>query len=542
MAHTARANQDQSKPKRRVGTGWKLGAFVRDQDGAITGLSVFLFLILLMIGGIGVDIMYSEMERTKLQQTLDRAVLAAADLEQERDPKLVVADYFTKAGMEKYLSSVTVTEGIGFRNVTATATTSIDTMFMKMLGIETLTVPAAGAAEESIGNVELSLVLDISGSMGSNKRLANLKVAAKDFVDTLLQHTEEGNLSISIVPYATQVNAGEPILSKYNVSQEHSYSHCVNFIPDQFSKHGLDRAEPLERTMHFDPFTYSEAPIDLPVCPTRAGSQILPLTDDRAELHAYIDSMTHGGNTSIDLGMKWGASLLDPSMQSVVTELIDEGEVESKFAGRPSSYDDFMVLKVVVIMSDGQHTDQYFLNPSMRDTLSPVWYNAKEDKYSVYHSKGKYNYFWPHTGTWHDYPYGNGENSVCLTNDNCAIHENEDEAVQLMNKDLTAQASLKWIASELFYFSNSAYADWFTSAFSKKNASAKDNQLKNICSITKDQGVIVFAIGFEAPRQGRRVLENCASSDSHYFDAKGLEISDAFETIAVAIRQLRLTQ
>ena len=41
---------------------------------------------------------------------------------------------------------------------------------------------------------------------------------------------------------------------------------------------------------------------------------------------------------------------------------------------------------------------------------------------------------------------------------------------------------------------------------------------------------------------GKAVIKDCASSDSHFFDVNGLEISDAFSSIASSIRKLRLTQ
>ncbi len=522
---------------------WRLGAhrFRKEEDGVMVAFSIFLFLIILMIGGIGVDVMHSEMKRTRLQHTLDRAVLAAADLDQERTPRDVVLDYFEKAHMTDYLTSVTVNEGLGYREVSAVASTEIPTSFMKLVGVDHLDVPAAGTAEESIGNVEISLVLDISGSMRWNSRLANLKVAAKDFVSKMIETSEANTVSISIVPYATQVNAGAQILDQLNVSNEHQYSHCVNFIPDQFSKEYFTPGEPLERTAHFDPWTYSRFPLSIPVCPVRAGSQILPVSNNVAELHAAIDAMSAQGNTSIELGVKWGSVLLDNSTKHIIDGLIGDGVVSSVFAGRPVAYDNANVLKILIVMSDGQNTDQYMLNPSLRTSMSDVWYNAEADKYSVYHSNGSKNYFWPHNGTWNDHPYGNGVTRVCNYY-SCTDYAEAGEAVQLTNQELVAEVSLDWIEHELYYFSSSAHAEWHNAAFSKKNATAKDQHTKNICDITKDQGTLVFAIGFEAPSSGVKVLKNCASSDSHYFDASGLEISDAFESIATAIRTLRLTQ
>ncbi|MEY8839469.1 hypothetical protein AB9K41_10615, partial [Cribrihabitans sp. XS_ASV171] len=106
-----------------------------------------------------------------------------------------------------------------------------------------------------------------------------------------------------------------------------------------FSKSDLDQNEILERTGHFDPWSWDRYGITTPVCPVRAGTEILPLTDDRNALHRHIDAMTADGNTSIDIGMKWGAVLLDPSARNVVSDLIADGVIDAKFQNRPSNYD-----------------------------------------------------------------------------------------------------------------------------------------------------------------------------------------------------------
>ncbi|WFE77289.1 TadE/TadG family type IV pilus assembly protein [Roseinatronobacter sp. S2] len=137
--------------------------FKRDENGSLVIFSVFLFMIILFVGALGVDLMRFEMERAKLQSTLDRAVLAAADIDQSLDPSIVVNEYFTKSGFPDSVTGVKVTEGLGYRSVSATARKQVNTHLLHMLGVETLSAPASGAAEERVDNVEISLVLDISG-------------------------------------------------------------------------------------------------------------------------------------------------------------------------------------------------------------------------------------------------------------------------------------------------------------------------------------------------------------------------------------------
>ena len=161
-------------------------AFLWREDGTFTIFGVYILLIMLLFSGIGIDLMRFERDRAELQYTLDRAVLAAVDIENKDDPKAVVQEYFAKAGFADKLTSVTVKQGLSYREVAATALSRMDTQFMHMTGVDSLGVPAASTAEERIDGVEISLVLDVSGSMNRNDRLTNLKVAAKQFVDQMV--------------------------------------------------------------------------------------------------------------------------------------------------------------------------------------------------------------------------------------------------------------------------------------------------------------------------------------------------------------------
>ncbi|WP_323784976.1 TadE/TadG family type IV pilus assembly protein [Thalassovita sp.] len=531
----------------------------------MTMFAIFAFICMLMVAGIGIDLMRYERDRAKLQNTLDRAVLAAADMDQTADANSVVTDYFTKAGIAEYLTNVSVEEGLGYKSVNATAQSHLSTNFLSLVGINELTAPASGGAAESIGSVEISLVLDVSGSMGSNSRLARLKPAAIEFVDAILDASSSGTASISIIPYAMQVNAGRSILEEYTTTAEHDYSHCVNFNDDQFSSSSVSQTEMLELTGHFDVWPRVSSRDQYWVCPIADYAQILPLSNDKNLLHERINALQAKGNTSIDIGLKWGSLLLDPSTRPVVNALINKNVVDADFTDRPVAYDDDTTLKIIVLMTDGQNTDQYMLNPSMRDGLSDVWYKPvtgdtngngyrdtgefdfDSEHYSVQHSNGNSTeYWWPSAnnwyGDWYDHPYGNGSYQQCSYWSGCNTVEEPGDAVQLTYPELFNQVSLAYNADINHSYQGNRWSTWFTNAYSKKDASAKDQRARHVCNAAKDQGVVVFTIGFEAPRRGQRLLERCASSASHHFDVNGLDISDAFESIAASISKLRLTQ
>ena len=399
--------------------------FAREEDGALLIFGVYVFLIILMVGGIGIDMMRFERDRTNLQYTLDRAVLAAADLDQTLDPQSVVQDYFAKAGLAQYLSGVNVSEGLGFRNVQASASADIETQFMHMGGVETLTAPANSTAEESIGSVEISLVLDVSGSMNSNSRLPNLKVAARDFVDQMVDNTEDGKMSMSIIPYATQVSMPSEFLDQFNITNEHSYSHCVNFQSSDFNSTGVSTNQPYERTMHFDIWSSNDRRpsnnlISYPICEHATARETLIMQKDRNTLKNFISNLSARGNTSIDIGMKWGTALLDPSVRPVTNTMIGDSLIPSDFASRPSAFNDGDTLKVIVLMTDGQNTSQYYVDDDFRTGGSTVWWNDSANHYSIY-DPSRNQYYWLNAKSspikassyWHDHPYGNGTYTKC---------------------------------------------------------------------------------------------------------------------------------
>lgn len=546
---------DQASPMARF-----LTRFARDESGVLVVFGVYVFLIMLMVGGIGIDLMRFERDRAKLQSTLDRAVLAAADLDQQLTPEAVVADYFDKAGLSQFLTSVTVDEGLGYRIVSGTAVAEIRTHFMHMTGIDTLSAMAASTAEERIGNVEISLVLDVSGSMLDNNRMINLQAASRDFIDDMMENTEAGKLSISIVPYAMQVSLPADFLAEFNISDEHAYSNCVNFADSDFHSTGISTAQPLERTMHFNFHEFDEGRRDDPprlvdslVCDIAgSGREVLIKQKNADTLKTFITNLHAGGNTSIDLGMKWGTALLDPSLNPVINTMIANGTVPGDFAARPHRFDDADTLKVVVLMSDGDNTRQFYVEADHRKGASNVWWNAGEQKYSIYNA-ARGEFYWPHDDSWNDHAFGNGEAiTYCRryrSNGTCrhwrTIPPEPGEAFALDYPDLWAYTSIaeNMQKNYLPWMSTSrAWSEWYHDVFDWVDSATKDARTQNICNAAKDQGIIVFTIGFEAPPRGESVLRDCASSINHYFDVDGLELNDAFASIASSIRKLRLTQ
>lgn len=584
-AETRTLNRLDHEPARTAARTGFLRAFARDEDGAMLIFGVYAFLIILMVAGIGIDFMRFERDRSRLQATLDRAVLAAADLDQTMDPKSVVEDYFAKSGLGDYLTSVSVDQGLGYRVVSATASTEIDTQFMHMNGVDTLVAPAAGTAEERIDGVEISLILDVSGSMNNNNRLTNLISAAQEFVDTMADNSADGDMTMSIIPYATQVAVPQTLMEQFNVSEEQRYSNCINFQSADFDTAALSYTAPYQRTMHFDPWyefnglngdditlVGNDADgVSLPVCEADEDRQILLMQSDPEALKAYIRNLTARGNTSIDVGMKWGTALLDPSLRPAMTTLSTIGDVPAVAATLPSNYNDGETLKVIVLMTDGQNTDQYFINDGFREGPSNVYFNNEEKAYSIYHppvnayfwpddNKGHYDRHgnWVNDGNkWADHPYGEnhppGRDKGCIGSSpgewSCRERSEPGSAINLSYPDLWAHVSLKSNLFDNYYpflHPSEANRKWYHDIRNYVETWVKNDRTERICDIAKGNNIIVFTIGFDAPSGGVDILKYCSSSDSHFFEVKsdvdGEKIRIVFSSIASSIRKLRLTQ
>jgi hypothetical protein len=650
-----------------------------DEDGSVTILSIFMLLTMLIVTGAAVDLMRTEQTRVELQGSLDRAVIAAADLDQLQEPTAVVRDYLTKSGMGDALSSASVSSALNARTVSGSGVIELDTIFMRMSGWDTLNAPALSVADERIANVEISLVLDISGSMRFNDRMTRMKPAAQNFVAKVMSEESVGVTTLNLIPFAGHVNPGDtlfdhfrgvrPKLKKGNngwgngdqdapggslcnnnaenaeegaadpscsdgtstdtadttndpaadetpqtalvpdyfapwaqaisnvviyfdtdgddvYNRAHKiegfpenaprdadefFAGAVAFVmandnkitsPDQFlgisikggkndtkyfqvkgDQNGQDsdlgptknkgkipgstynysginfdawaasyvdpnpEPDPTEPNNgvgeddtasdadssgesdqnvnmpsscveiydgeflntdmptsedfvpHFMFWDIEETVMEWGWCPGEDAT-IQYYSSDSQALIDYIAAMPMYDGTGLPYGMKYALSLLDPSNRDEVSFLISEGLVDSRFEGRPIEWNDSETEKYIVVMTDGQTTDQY------RPTDPTAAING-EVELSVQGSSSHYN-------------------------------------------------------------------------FSSKSTNVSNLLMQ--CELAKQRGVTVFTIAFETNQAATNDMRACASSVSHFFHVQGDEISEAFDMVARQINNLRLIQ
>ncbi len=255
---------------------------------------------------------------------------------------------------------------------------SVDTkpFFMHLIGIDKFDARGAFGAEQSITNVEIALVLDVSGSMQGAK-IANLKIAATEFVDNMLGNDPEHRISITLVPYNGQVNLGPELRGQFNATDNPNVANmnCIDLPASVYTASAMSQSLAMPMSGNVDTFTYSDAYANgqMPAgyadvsnswtqpqpnnrwCPPIAGNVVRPMSNSIGTLQGYINGLTAVGATSINAGVKWGLTLLDPASRGLITQMSAQGLVPAVLRGRPFAYDDPSTIKVIIVMTDGKH-------------------------------------------------------------------------------------------------------------------------------------------------------------------------------------------
>ena len=570
-------------------------AFTKGEDGLMTIYGTGIFIMMMLAGGVALDFMRFEAERSKLQYTLDRAVLAAAALGQQRDRQEVIEDYFRAAGLQGYEIQIDAIEDVNFRDIKAETSAPVRSLFLNMLGVDSIVAPASAGAQERIQDLEISLVVDVSGSMGGEK-IARLKEAAGGFIDDMLEVDASGvaqrgdEVSISVVPYNGKVNSGDLVAQYFDHGDEHDESACARFEPSDFTSASM--TFPLERLGHFARTEYND--------PSPTGgirwwtthcysdrwsnrSRILPWSNDPDALKSHINGLNAGGWTAVDVGMKWGTALLDPSTRSQLNAMVSDNFVDDEFRGRPVDHGTANVLKIAVVMTDGANTDQYDLRADRRGSaLSPIYaYNdsflggsgnrtqaaintiladRSDTRYSVYFSEMDRFFEWKRNDL-RNTPVGEAD-AVRLSWDE--VHR-IFEARYLQKNITNYRGTRRWIdeaGNPRSVWVNYRQAenqtipqeDWnyWASGVVELRAgnntgigphnNVADSNLSNICRSARDEGILVYTIAFQAGAGGERAMRDCAFEPAFYIDVDDDNLQGAFEAIASSIQSLKLTQ
>jgi Flp pilus assembly protein TadG len=388
--------------------------FRDDEGGAMALFIIFMFLMMITFGGIAVDVMRFETRRVAMQQTLDRAALAAASLTQTRTPQSVVDDWFAKAGLGDSLymvdfedPSVAAIADAGLRRVTVSASVTSKNYFMGIFSpTDYLSAPTVTEAAQGVSQIEVMLVLDITGSMsnsigGGKTKVQALREAADNFVNIVKSNDTKNGVSIGIVPYAAQVNIPAALRAQFNATNISTwngvanagvpYINCFEMPTSDYDETALSLTDPIRMAAVADTNSATTTsnvflspadfgPVDRTrICTTkpddagtaldeREDNHLMLPTKDGTAVRGRIARLTADGNTSIALGMRWGVAMLDEEARPIYTAIGD-----ASVQGRPADNDSTQTRKIIILMTDGEHVSNNHIKDAYKTGPSPIW-------------------------------------------------------------------------------------------------------------------------------------------------------------------------
>lgn len=207
-----------------------LVALARCTSGNILPLSAMaIFAIAAMIGG-AVDISRGWRVQTRLQSACDAGVLAGRravtnnglDLAAQAQAENYFYANFNVARQGAGETAFAVSSADRGSTIDAVATTSLPPLIMQMFGFDGFALRATCTASMEVGNSDIMMVLDTTGSMawalsGSTQtRIEALRGSMKNFYDTVEAAASGTNARIryGFVPYSSSVNVGRLLVDR----------------------------------------------------------------------------------------------------------------------------------------------------------------------------------------------------------------------------------------------------------------------------------------------------------------------------------------
>jgi Flp pilus assembly protein TadG len=381
-----------------------ISRFLQDRRGGVAPMFALALLPLLGFVGAAVDYSHGNSLKAKLQAALDATSLAMAKTaptltQSELNAKSIA--YFNALFTHPDAKNLVVTPTYtttGGPQLRITATATMDTAFMRIFGQPSLNIGSSSTVAWGNSRLRVALVLDNTGSMADNGKMAAMQTAAKNLLTQLrTAATTNGDVYVSIIPFSKDVNVGTSNASQSylrwdlwdaaNGSSSGTYSGSIcyngtlytisgvtvttagtcstpapgicyngtlyNWNGSAFTTNGSCTSHSTwngcvtDRDQDYD--TTNTAPSGVVAtqfpaeqyhdCPV----QLMPLSYDWTALNAKIDSMTPGGNTNQTIGLQWGFQSLTAAPFTI-----------------PAKDPNYTYNQIVILLTDGLNTANRF--------------------------------------------------------------------------------------------------------------------------------------------------------------------------------------
>ncbi|MCH9806365.1 MAG: hypothetical protein K0U74_01410 [Alphaproteobacteria bacterium] len=377
-------------------------AYLKDKKGTVAPIFGLMAIPMLAITGGAIDIGQAITAEKNLQNALDAATVAVCgggtgQQSEEEILRSYLAAELANTPMELYpeqdpaqtpvppteneveLSNTAFDAATG--SISPTVNTKVPTSLLKLVGIDGIDIEASSSVKCGAKRLELSLVLDVTGSMNSKvngvRKINSMKDAAHDVLDIFDRNLDAGVTRIALVPFSETVNVGNYANAVRGTIQNGTstsvgkqklkfrykdyswkYWHDTTCVSERLGSHKYKDTAP----------NCSGSSCSAPVGHVYKSNgnckpthKIQPLTNDKAALTTQINSYSPSGGTAGHIGAAWGWYLVSDKWASIFPQ-----------ASQPEVPNPDELIKATIIMTDGEFNEEY--------------YNGVDDDYTWYSS------------------------------------------------------------------------------------------------------------------------------------------------------------
>jgi Flp pilus assembly protein TadG len=524
--------------------------FPRDRGGQAAMMFALAAIPILTGAGVAVDFSRIATKHTSLQQAADSAALAiaqgATSTTTNGDVLAQAQNYITTNYNNKGATITAATISSDHTSVCVTAQDNVQLGMMSMFNVNSKTVTASTctAIAGGAGTYEIALVLDNSGSMNEavsgNSKLAALKTAATNFINTMFTGNFAGKVKMSVVPFAGTVAVSSADTANGTAAwidtQGKSSWHWKTFTGhtgagftsrlDIFNKLKAARSS-WAWAGCFETQPYPQNVNDTPPDTITPDTLFVPyLAPDE------VDGKQSYQNSYIDDTPSTGCSGTTPT-------------TDQAFIQRSCKYKSPSVTSTSVYGPNGMCLSQ----PLLRMTSAQATLTQKVNGLSPNGDTNLHEGFmWGWRSISPKAPFSDGkayDTSASATNQKVIVlmtdgYNNWSAAPSTWGGSL-------YEAPGYFSLANGRMPPGNQNITSlQQSRAALDELTLEACTNAKSKGIIIYTVGFSVSsdpidQQGQNLLKSCATDDAHAFIAKDANsLSDAFNQIGIGMGKLRI--